>query len=46
MNAIKTQEIEYIYIYIKDDAIAAMLHCDNPIILTIAGRCDGEITCG
>ena len=42
LNAIKTQKIDN-YI-LKDDAFVAISHFGNPIILTVAGRCDGEIT--
>ena len=43
LNAIKTQKIDN-YI-LKDDAFVAISHFGNPIILTVDGRCDGEITC-
>jgi NaMN:DMB phosphoribosyltransferase len=43
LNAIKTQKIDN-YI-LKDDVFAAISYFGNPIILTVAGRCEGEITC-
>ena len=41
LNAIKTQKMDN-YI-LKDDAFVAISHFGNSIILTVAGRCDGEI---
>ncbi len=43
LNSIKTQKIDN-YI-LKDDVFAAISYFGNPIILTVASKCEGEITC-